>query len=146
MALALPAWIAVLATVVVGATGAVAALADTLFPSPSLQAALASDFAASSPLLVRMRWIHPAAAAVGLCCVLWLVMRVRSPLSRIVAGLLALQFLLGVIDVLLLAPAWMQIVHLLGADLYWVALVVLAAQIMWPRSSGSGAPTASITT
>lgn len=146
VALALPAWIAVLATVVVGATGAVAALADTLFPSPSLQAALASDFAASSPLLVRMRWIHPAAAAVGLCCVLWLVMRVRSPLSRIVAGLLALQFLLGVIDVLLLAPAWMQIVHLLGADLYWVALVVLAAQIMWPRSSGSGAPTASITT
>lgn len=127
-----PAWIAVLATIVVGATGAVAALADTLFPSPSLRAALAADFAAQSPLLVRMRWIHPAAAVVGLCCVLWLVVRVRSRLGRIVAALLGLQFVLGVMDVLLLAPAWMQVVHLLGADLYWISLVAFAAQVVWP--------------
>ncbi|WP_263365423.1 COX15/CtaA family protein [Edaphobacter bradus] len=130
-----PAWTSVVATVVVGATGAVAALADTLFPSPSLQAALASDFAADSPLLVRMRWMHPTAAVIGLCCVLWLVARVRSPLSRIVAGLLGLQFVLGVGDVLVLAPAWMQILHLLGADLYWLALVALVAQIVWPAKA-----------
>jgi cytochrome c oxidase assembly protein subunit 15 len=35
-------------------------------------------------------------------------------------------------DVLLLAPTWMQVVHLLGADLYWVALACLAAEIVWP--------------
>jgi cytochrome c oxidase assembly protein subunit 15 len=40
---------------------------------------------------------------------------------------------LGVADVVLLAPAWMQIVHLLGADLYWVALVVVAARVVWPE-------------
>jgi cytochrome c oxidase assembly protein subunit 15 len=36
--------------------------------------------------------------------------------------------------VLLLAPVWMQILHLLGADLYWVALVTLAAVVVWRGS------------
>jgi cytochrome c oxidase assembly protein subunit 15 len=130
-----PAWIAVAATMTVGATGAVAALADTLFPSPSLKAALAADFAAAAPLLVRMRWMHPAAAAISFCCVFWVVARVRSTLSWIVTGLLGLQLLLGLVDVVLLAPTWMQIVHLLGADLYWIALVALAAELIWPRES-----------
>ena len=54
-------------------------------------------------------------------------------LARIViAGLLALQFVLGIGDVLLLAPIWMQILHLLGADLYWIALVLLTSTLFWP--------------
>jgi heme a synthase len=129
--LAMPAWVAIIATILTGATGAVAALADTLFPSKSLLAGFASDFAANSPLLVRIRWVHPAAAVVGFCCVIWLVMKLRSRLSWIVAALLGLQFLLGIADVLLLAPTWIQILHLLGADLYWVALVCLAAEALW---------------
>ncbi len=127
------AWTALGATIVVGATGALAALADTLFPSPSLQAALASDFAATSPLLVRMRWMHPAAAVLGFCCVIWLVLGARSRLSRLVAAFLGLQVVLGVADVLLLAPTWMQITHLLGADLYWIVLVGFAAGTIWPN-------------
>jgi heme a synthase len=46
-----------------------------------------------------------------------------------VALLLTLQFGLGLADVALLAPVWMQIIHLLGADLMWIALVVLTARI-----------------
>jgi len=130
--LAAPAWAAAAATIVMGATGSLAALADTLFPSPSLRAALASDFAATSPLLIRMRWMHPIATLVGACLVVWLVIRVRSRLSWVVGGLLILQFLLGVGDVLLLAPVWIQVLHLLGADLYWIALVTLAASVIWP--------------
>lgn len=135
------AWAAVVATIVMGATGALAALADTLFPSPSVAAGLADDFANHAPVLVRMRWLHPAAALIGSCCVLWLVLqRVRGRqlwdrLSCAVVGLLALQFVLGVADVLLLAPAWMQLLHLLGADLYWVALVVLVGKVVWPDST-----------
>lgn len=129
--LTVPAWTAIIATILTGATGAVAALADTLFPSPSLLAGFASDFAANSPLLVRMRWVHPAAAVVGFCCVIWLVMKLRSQLGWIVAALLGLQFVLGIADVLLLAPTWIQIVHLLGADLYWIALACFAAEALW---------------
>jgi heme a synthase len=128
--------LAVIATLVVGATGSLAALADTLFPSPSLLAGLTADFAASSPLLVRMRWIHPAAAVVGFVCVLMLT-RSRSKIARLVIALLALQFVLGMADVLLLAPTWMQVVHLLGADLYWVALTVLAAGTIWPSRNAA---------
>jgi cytochrome c oxidase assembly protein subunit 15 len=119
--------LAIASTIVVGATGSLAALADTLFPSPTLRAAIASDFAASSPLLVRMRWMHPAAALVAFVCVL-LLARAHTAIARIVVGLMLLQFVLGGADVLLLAPTWMQVLHLLGADLYWVALVLLAAE------------------
>jgi cytochrome c oxidase assembly protein subunit 15 len=129
----LTAWGAILATILVGATGALAALADTLFPSPTLTAALAQDFAAHAPVLIRMRWLHPAAAIVALLCVAALLRASsRSPAARVALALLGLQFVLGIADVLLLAPAWMQILHLLGADLYWIALVLLAAETIWP--------------
>jgi cytochrome c oxidase assembly protein subunit 15 len=126
--------LAIVATLVVGATGSLAALADTLFPSPSLRAGLLADVAAGSPVLVRMRWIHPAAAVVGFFCVV-LLARSRCTLSKLVIALLVLQFVLGIADVLLLAPTWVQVVHLLGADLYWVALTVLAARAIWPTRS-----------
>ena len=137
---AVPRWVGILAlaaTLLVGATGSLAALADTIFPSPSLRDGLLADFAAGSPLLVRMRWVHPVAAIVGFVCVLALV-RSRSVLSRLVFGLLAAQFVLGVADVFLLAPVWMQVLHLLGADLYWVTLVILSASVLWPRHNEAG--------
>ena len=124
------AWTALAATVVVGATGSVAALADTLFPSPSLRAGLAQDFAASAPLLVRMRWLHPSAALVGLGCAIWLSLALRSR-ARWLLALIAAQFVLGGADVLLLAPVWMQVLHLLGADLYWIALIAVCGEVIF---------------
>ena len=134
----------ILATLLVAATGSLAALADTLFPSSSLAAAFTADLSAASPILVRMRWMHPAAALLSTACVLLLLRAttLRGPLARIVAALLALQFILGIGDVLLLAPIWMQVLHLLGADLYWIALVLLTSTILWspltnPKSNPS---------
>jgi cytochrome c oxidase assembly protein subunit 15 len=119
------------ATLFVGVSGSLAALGDTLFPSATLAAAFAQDFSASAPLLLRVRWVHPAAACVAAVFVCWLVVRAKwSGLARLVCGLLALQFVLGVADVLLLAPVWMQILHLFGADLYWIALVLLAVSLL----------------
>jgi cytochrome c oxidase assembly protein subunit 15 len=69
-----------------------------------------------------------------LVCV-WLLVRALprwDPVAMAVVGLLGLQFVLGGADVLLLAPTWMQLLHLLGADLYWVALVALAGRVIWP--------------
>ena len=54
-----------------------------------------------------------------------------------VLALLGFQFALGLADILLLAPVWMQILHLLGADLYWVALVTLAAAVIWPKAGST---------
>jgi cytochrome c oxidase assembly protein subunit 15 len=124
------AWTALITTLIVGATGAIAALADTLFPSPTLSVALMQDFAANAPLLIRMRWLHPAAAVVGLACAIWLSLQLRSRLGRTVLGLIVLQLVLGAGDVLLLAPTWMQVLHLLGADLYWIALVAACSDVL----------------
>jgi cytochrome c oxidase assembly protein subunit 15 len=126
-------------TLIVGATGAVAALADTLFPSTSLQTALLQDFAAHSPLLVRMRWLHPAAAILGLVCAIILARLLRGAIAQTLLFLIAAQFILGIADVLLLAPTWMQVLHLLGADLYWIALTAACVTVLAPRRAATAA-------
>ena len=125
------------ATLVVGVSGSLAALGDTLFPASSLRAAFDQDFAAGSPWLLRLRGVHPVSAVIAALFVIWLVKQAKragsGKVGVVVLGLLGFQFALGLLDVVLLAPVWMQVVHLLGADLYWVALVALAAEVIWPR-------------
>lgn len=128
---------AVILLLVVGVTGSLAALGDTLFPAMSLSAALRQDFSATSAWLVRWRWTHPIAAVAACGFLIWLVVKAarqradwdNRKLSLGVLALLAAQYLLGILDVLLLAPLWLQVLHLLGADLLWIALVLLAARI-----------------
>lgn len=120
----------------VGVTGSLAALGDTLFPAASLTAALTKDLSATSSWLVRWRWTHPAIAVLASLFLAWMVLRaLRSQrrngrgLTGLVLALIAAQCALGLLDVVLLAPVWLQIAHLLGADLLWSALVVLAAKL-----------------
>src|SRR3984957_17599197 len=118
----------------VGMTGTLAPLSDTLFPASSFASALALDFSSTANWLERLRLLHPVSAAVAGLFICWLLLRgIRRPADRRltigVLVLLALQCALGVADVVLLAPLWLQITHLLGADLLWIALVVLAARM-----------------
>jgi cytochrome c oxidase assembly protein subunit 15 len=129
------------ATLVVGVSGSLAALGDTLFPASSLRAAFAQDFAARSPWLLRLRGVHPVSAVVAAVFVFWLAGQARRAgagrLAGTVLALLGFQFVLGLADVLLLAPVWMQILHLMGADLYWVGLVMLATAVVWPKTDAT---------
>lgn len=126
--------IGLVATLFVGVSGSLAALGDTLFPATSLSAALAQDFSSKSAWLLRIRWIHPTMAFIAGAFICWLIFtsawRGRNRKLAIgVVCLLGLQYLLGAADIFLLAPTWMQIVHLLGADVLWIALVVLTARL-----------------
>jgi cytochrome c oxidase assembly protein subunit 15 len=122
---------------IVGVTGSLAALGDTLFPAASLSAALKQDFSSQSGWLLRWRWTHPALAFAACVYLIWLLVRAarRSThwdnrgLSALVLILLAAQYLLGVLDVVLLAPLWLQLAHLLGADALWTALIILTARL-----------------
>ena len=130
-------WLALAATVLTGATGSLAALADTIFPSPDLRTALAADFAQHSPLLIRMRWMHPAAALLATAAALVVARHLRqaghSRNAYLLLANVAVQVLIGALDVLLLAPLTLQVLHLLSADLFWITLVTLAAlQQRWP--------------
>jgi cytochrome c oxidase assembly protein subunit 15 len=131
---------------VVGVTGSLAALGDTLFPATSLGAALAHDFSATSNWLVRWRWTHPTVAFFASIFLIWLLVRAsrrtvhwdNRGLSALVLILLAAQYVLGILDVVLLAPTWLQVIHLLGADVLWAALVVLTARVaLEPLKAGS---------
>ena len=126
--------------VVLGVSGAIAALGDTLFPASSLAAGLAQDLDPAANIFLRLRLFHPLiAAAVGA----WLLFYAVSSASRRpdVAGrawslvaLLGAQIVAGVVNLLLLAPVWMQLVHLLLADLLWITLVLLSAATLKPCS------------
>jgi heme A synthase len=119
---------------IVGVSGAVAALGDTLFPAESLREAFLADASPASHLLIRLRVWHPAlAVGVGLGLILACPrlpvpgLGAESHPGSTVAGLAALQIALGFANVILLAPVWMQLVHLLVADLVWIALIRLSA-------------------
>jgi heme a synthase len=121
----------------VGASGAVAALGDTLFPSSSLSAALGQDLSATAHVLVRLRLLHPfiaIAVAVGLLATCYrVVQREDADSARRAtwtAALVLFQLIAGLVNVALLAPVWMQIVHLLLADLVWISLVLLTATVL----------------
>jgi cytochrome c oxidase assembly protein subunit 15 len=122
-----------IATLLVGVTGSLAALGDTLYPARNFLTAIAQDFSSGSSWLLQIRWLHPAISLVAGVFIVWLIARsLRDPENYLLAIgvllLLVLQYLLGIADVALLAPAWMQMTHLLGADLLWIALVILSAR------------------
>src|SRR5215471_6377128 len=125
-----------LATICIGITGSVAALGDTLFPATSLRASLIQDFS-SGNILLRLRFLHPVAAAIGAMYVVWLIqksLRNRGHSSSqvvMLAGVLIAQIGLGILNVMLLAPVWLQIVHLLVAELFWVLVALASATLLF---------------
>jgi heme A synthase len=134
--------VALLAAVVIAITGAVTALSDTLFPVASLRNGLAADFSPSSPILLRLRVLHPVTAlALSLYIVIAasLVNRARR-MATVVIALVAAQMAAGMLNIYLLAPIWLQLVHLLLADLLWVALLLFTAAALEESPSRQPAP------
>lgn len=133
---------------VVGAAGAVTALGDTLFPAASLAEGVRSDLAASAHFLVRLRFWHPLLALGAGALVLSTAFRVAAlrPSARVrslrgvLVALLVAQVAGGFVNLALLAPTWMQLVHLLLADALWVALVLFAAAALAPAPAEAVPP------
>jgi heme A synthase len=119
---------------VVSALGAVTALGDTLYPAESLSSGIARDFADDAHFSEQLRIWHPVLAvfsAIFLYVVLAMTMQSRrGPLvqrwARIAQLFIAAQIAAGFVNLILLAPLWMQIVHLFLADSVWIALLLVA--------------------
>jgi heme A synthase len=118
--------------ILVSVAGAIAALGDTLFPATSLQQGFHQDFSGAASFLLRLRILHPALAILAGCYFVAVsVIVLRSKPSKLAAGVLILtlaQLAAGAVNLLLLAPVWMQITHLLLADSLWIGLVLLAVE------------------
>lgn len=134
--------IGILGTLLVGASGALAALGDTLFPARSLIQGIQQELSPTSHFLLRLRILHPTISIiVGIYLIVSIgVINLRASnrttrrLARFATILVSIQLAAGFINVLLLAPVWMQIVHLLLADLVWISVILMSASALAYRS------------
>ena len=141
----LAAVIGLASVVILGVSGAVTALGDTLFPAASLAEALRQDLSPTAHLFIRLRVFHPLiAAAVGAYLLIFAgaasFLRPGAATKRyatLLASLVLTQLLVGLVNVALLAPIWLQLIHLFLADATWIALVLLSAATL---AQGATAP------
>jgi len=132
--------VGMVAVLLVGATGAIAALGDTLFPVSSLAEGFAQDLDPASHLFLQLRGLHPL-FAIGAAAYLAIIGgglasqgKAKGP-AIAVAAIALLQVPLGFLNVVLLAPVWLQLVHLLVADALWIALTLLGTALTGERSA-----------
>jgi heme A synthase len=132
-----------------GATilGGFAALGDTVVVSKSLAESIKQDFSAFSNIFVRLRILHPiVAGALGVWLIAFacrlMASRQSSAFARrfsaAITVLVLLQFALGAADIVLGTPIWLQLLHLLDADLLWIAFVLLSAELSPAAISAKG--------
>jgi heme A synthase len=88
------------------------------------------EFSAAAPALLRLRLLHPVVAVATAVFLSVYALRARSNrYAQAVFILVFAQIASGILNWILLAPIWMQIVHLLLADLLWIALVLLYLEL-----------------
>ncbi len=141
-----PVAIALVLMVLVGLTGAITALGDTLFPV-SERASLhhiRAELASGQHFLLQLRVVHPAVAVLAGAYVLWVARRCERSLSGAgrKAGAWTYWFTLvqlgaGVVNIALGAPGWLQLLHLLLAQGVWIALVLLWVSEREAESDGA---------
>jgi heme A synthase len=144
---------ALAAALLVSVSGAIAALGDTLFPSSSFSEGFRQDLSGSGHFLLRLRIFHPALAILGGVFIAALAVRTlrsnpQPTLNKIglaVLSLTVVQLGAGAINLALLAPIWMQILHLLLADLVWISLVLMTAETSVPMSGDAARKSACAT-
>ena len=128
-----------------GVSGAVAALGDTLYPATSHVEGLTATLSPTSHVLLRLRALHPVIAVSAGVLLMFGASRLAAAdddlgqrLGRATLLLAGVQLLGGLLNLLLLAPVWMQIVHLLVADLLWIAFVLLGARALAGEPARAG--------
>jgi heme A synthase len=127
--------VSLLLVVFLGVSGAIAALGDTLFPAASLAAGLAQDWDPAANIFLRLRGLHPLIAGVAAAWLLFFAITTasRRPALReralILTACVGGQLVAGAVNLLLLAPVGMQMLHLLLADLLWIALIIFCASL-----------------
>jgi heme a synthase len=112
----------------VGISGAITALGDTVFPVGGAGEALVRSLQSDEHLFVRLRIYHPILALLSslyfLYYSLWLKrFNKDSLLSNITLTILFGQILLGFINIHLLVPVTTQMLHLLLSQCLWISLI-----------------------
>ena len=127
-------WLGALALIVIGASGALNALADSLFAPESVLGGIRDELDPDAPFLVQVRVFHPVLSIVlglGVAYIAQTLSRDASEGTRrfgvIILGLIVLQFFVGITNIFLLTPVEVQVIHLAMADAIWIAYVLFGA-------------------
>jgi cytochrome c oxidase assembly protein subunit 15 len=122
---------------VIGATGALNALADTLIQSDALADAVPGEVQVTEPVLRQIRTIHPFVAIIGGLALFMLVRYLAFDATRQVKwlalgiqGIVWAQFFIGLLNIALEVPLELQLIHLFVADVLWIAFVLLGAHLI----------------
>ena len=106
-------------------------------PAESVIEGITEDFSATSSWLTRLRILHPVAAIlIGIGAARWVRSNVwdvdgsGGTAARVVVGVVFAELVVGVINVATLTPIPVQLVHLLLADVLWIAWVWLGAELL----------------
>ena len=117
-----------LAIVAVSAAGAVTALGDTLYPveGGTVRSVVSHATSDGGHFLEQLRGFHPLLAVVVVAFLLMTIpkLEIGVRLKSSVVGLLIFQVALGVTNIFLSAPGWMQVAHLAVANALWIAWVL----------------------
>ncbi|MBL8044950.1 MAG: COX15/CtaA family protein [Anaerolineales bacterium] len=128
------------------ATGSIISLGDLL------AIRLGENYNALVEVLVRLRLGHPAISILAGLFLLWLVF-LRTNMapnasarrwSWAVAGLVAAQWSMGLLNVLLLVPLWTQLAHLLLADFMWIAFLLWTFNALAEASVAQAMPASAV--
>jgi heme A synthase len=130
-----------LGMLLIGSSGAITALGDTLLLAGVLPGGVNQPVFGAEHFLVQLRVLHPI---FGMLVGVYLLFMARSltnhlqtPTARRLNVALLVLFLvqggIGGLNVTLKAPAVMQLIHLLMADLLWINLVLLGAEVLTER-------------
>ena len=120
---------------VLGMAGALTALGDTHNPVKTLAEGLAQDADPNASFLIHVRVYHPLIGVllglytVGLLTYVYgkFVDAGVRRLVLLLGGLIVVQLAAGAVNLLLLAPIWLQVIHLFLADMVWIGYVLLSA-------------------
>jgi heme A synthase len=124
---------AVAILILIAVSGTLNSLADTLYFTDAVNV----DETPIAALLVNIRGIHPAIAIGGGAIIFYLVHRTAAgatattqQLALAIQGVIGLQFLVGIFNIILLTPLETQIIHLTLADALWLLLLIFSAHTL----------------
>lgn len=133
--------ILVLVLILTGASGAITALGDTLFKPKYVGEHLLSDLTSADHFLKSLRIYHPILAIFSGLFTVFLAFfwtdqnapLLQKRLCFLLAFLFVIQIAFGFLNIFLLAPVWMQMIHLLFADVTWISVVLFLSVFLSRR-------------
>ncbi len=129
--------------VLVGLTGGIAALGNTLFPVATLAEGLAQDLDPNSNFLLRLRMLHPIFGFSMVLYFYWFTIKISGQEEiahqhKTAQGLKIMcfaQLLIGFVNLGLKAPVTLQLIHLFMSQIIVVIFTLCWVQIRYKKKT-----------